>query len=562
MRLFNHLIIATSFSMLSPMVLAQVQPATKVKSKDVSAKALSSTPKIQESILRPHLDFLADDLLEGRGTGQRGGDLTVRYLETQAALIGLQSLFPKQAFPYRQSVKITGSLTLPDSHIEFQAKDKTFAPKIGPQILMANSDGREQVAIDAPMVFVGYGVSAPEENWDDYKGMDVKGKVVVMMVNDPQPTTKEPNRFAGEAMTYYGRWVYKYEEASRRGAAGVLLIHTNASAAYAWNVPQTSFSHERFSLAGGGNPMEGWWAEESIQSVLADVGLNLNDMRAKAERSDFIPSILPLQAKVQLHSSVRQVEQFNVIGVVPGSDPELKKEAIIYSAHWDHLGKVEEPGKPVKIWNGAVDNATGAAALLAMAQAAVNHPAKRSQIFLWPAAEEQMLIGSHAYVRNPAWPLAKTVADLNLDSMNFVGKTMDIGIAGSERSSLHESAQQVAKQMGLKIAKSVPDLGGAYYRADHFNFARNGIPAFSVGSAVFSGDGHFEFLGHEPHASEKKMKDFKMAYHTINDRYDASWDLSGMVQQTQFTLNLGYLIANDKKVPSWKKGDPYSLLKR
>jgi Zn-dependent M28 family amino/carboxypeptidase len=560
MRLIHSLIVASSLSILSLTVAAQVLSPTPSKAKKTSAEKLL-VPKVQESILRPHLAYLSDDLLEGRGTGQRGGDLTVRYLETQAALIGLQPLTQNQAFPYRLPVQIVGSLTLPDSHIEFQTAGKTYAPKAGTQILIANSNGREQVAFEAPLVFVGYGVNAPEESWDDYKGIDVKGKVLVMMVNDPQPTANEPTRFAGEAMTYYGRWVYKFEEASRRGAAGVLLIHTNASAAYGWNVPQASFSHERFSLAGGGNPMEGWWAEESIQSVFAEAGLNLNAMRAQAERRDFLPIPLSLQVKVRLRSAVRQVEQFNVIGLVPGTDPQLKKEAVVYSAHWDHLGKVEEAGKPVQIWNGAVDNATGTAALLAMAQAAVKHPAKRSQIFLWPAAEEQGLIGSLAYVRNPAWPLAKTVADLNLDSMNFVGKTKDIGIAGSERSSLFESAQQVAKQMNLKIAKSVPDLGGAYYRADHFNFARSGVPAFNVGSAVFSGDGHFEFSDHE-HASEKKMKGFKTSYHTVNDRYDANWDLSGMLQQAQFTLNLGYLIANDKQVPRWKKGDPYGLIKR
>jgi Zn-dependent M28 family amino/carboxypeptidase len=578
MQLTRSFILASSLSCLSLLAAAQDQlTSTSHAQQDANAQAPSPTsstkksirlptkkillPAVQESILRPHLAYLSDDLLEGRGTGQRGGDLTVRYLETQAALIGLSSLFPQQAFPYRHPVQIVGSMTLPDSHIEFQMAGKTFAPQLGVEILIANSNGREHVAFDAPLVFVGYGVSAPEEDWDDYKGIDVKGKVVVMMVNDPQPTATEPKRFGGAAMTYYGRWVYKYEEAARRGAAGVLLIHTTASAAYGWNVPQASFSHERFSLAGGGNPMEGWWAEASIQSVFAEAGLNLNVMRAQAERRDFLPIPLPFQAKVQLRSVVRQVEQFNIVGVVPGTDPELKEQAIVYSSHWDHLGKVEQPGKPAQIWNGAVDNATGAAALLAMAQVAVQHPAKRSQIFLWPAAEEQGLIGSLAYVRNPAWPLAQTVADLNLDSMNFVGKTKDVGIAGSERSSLFESAKHVATQMNLKIAKSVPDLGGAYYRADHFNFARAGVPAFSVGSAVFSGDGHFEFSEHATSA-ERKMKAFKSDYHTVNDRYDAAWDLTGMLQQAQFTLNLGYLIANDKALPRWKKGDPYGLIKR
>jgi len=240
----------------------------------------------------------------------------------------------------------------------------------------------------------------------------------------------------------------------------------------------------------------------------AAAGYDLDALRAKAEKRDFKPVAINALAHVKVSSQVRNIEQYNVIGMIPGTDPQLKHEAVIYSAHWDHLGKEENPNDPSKapkIWNGAVDNASGSAALLAMAQAAVLRPGKRSQLFFWPCAEEQGLIGSLAYVKNPAWPLAKTAADLNLDSMNFVSATRDIGIAGSERSSLYQSAQTVAKQMGLKIAPSVPDLGGAYFRADHFNFARAGVPAFNVGSAVFSGDGHFTFVAdeHEHHHEPK-----------------------------------------------------------
>jgi Zn-dependent M28 family amino/carboxypeptidase len=249
-----------------------------------------------------------------------------------------------------------------------------------------------------------------------------------------------------------------------------------------------------------------------------------------------------------------------VAGVVPGTDPKLKAEAVIYSAHWDHLGIDEQNGKPDHIWNGAIDNGSGTAALLAMAQAAVAHPAKRSQIFLWPCAEEQGLLGSLAYVRAPLWPLAKTAADLNLDSMNFVGRTRDIGVAGAERSSLYATAGQVAKQMGLTLAPPTPDLGGAYFRADHFSFAKAGVPAFNVGSAVFSGDGKFAF--EHAHGAEDKMRAFTKDYHQVSDQYDPSWDLSGMVQQAQFTLNLGYAVANAPALPSWKAGEAYGKVKR
>jgi Zn-dependent M28 family amino/carboxypeptidase len=385
-----------------------------------------------------------------------------------------------------------------------------------------------------------------------------------MMVNDPQPTADEPNRFAGKAYTYYGRWLYKFEEAARRGAAGVLLIHTTASASYPWSVPANGFSHERFHLKGAGNDFEGWLQEDTARELVGASGFDLDELRRRAERRDFQPVDLKVSARVEMRSVIRQVEQFNVVGIVPGTDPKLKEQAVVYSAHWDHLGideGVRRDDKTDHTWNGAIDNASGAAALLAMAAEAVKHPAKRAQVFLWPAAEEQGLLGSAAYVAQPAWPLDKTSADLNLDSMNFVGRTKDIGVAGAERSTLYETAGQVARQMGLKLAPTIPDLSGAYFRADHFNFAKAGIPAFNVGSAVFSGDGHFTFEKNQE-ANSAKLVAFKKDYHQVTDEYHADWDLSGMVQQAQFTLNLGYAVANAPAMASFKKGDAFARVKR
>ncbi|NRR32635.1 M28 family peptidase [Oxalobacteraceae bacterium] len=518
-------------------------------------------PLVTETPLRAHLSFLADDLFEGRGTGQRGGDLAVRYLETQAAVIGLR---PLAGGGYRQPVRIEGTRLLDGSSARFQAGASSITPVLGKDILIGTSSGKAELTVDGPLVFVGYGARAEEERWDDYKGVDMKGKVLVMMVNDPQPTAAEPNRFAGKSYTYYGRWLYKYEEAVRQGAAGVLLIHTTPSASYDWNVPATSFSHERFHLAGAGNPLEGWLTEDMARALFAAAGQDLDTLRARAETREFTPVDLGIRMHAQLRSAVRQVEQFNVAGIVPGTDPKLKAEAVVYSAHWDHLGMDEQGAagdRADHIWNGAIDNASGAAALLAMAAEAVRHPAKRSQVFLWPAAEEQGLLGSAAYVQQPAWPLKDTVADLNLDSMNFVGSTRDIGVAGAERSSLYASAGKVAKKMGLTLAPTIPDLSGAYFRADHFNFAKAGIPAFNVGSAVFSGDGHFEFVK-APAASAARLVAFKQDYHRVSDEYHADWDLSGMVQQAQFTLNLGYAIANDAARPRWNAGEAFGKVKR
>ncbi|RJG21610.1 M28 family peptidase [Massilia cavernae] len=523
-----------------------------------SHAAFAAQPVVKEAPLRAHLAFLADDLLEGRGTGQRGGELAVRYIETQAAIIGLK---PAVGKGYRQPVNIVGSRTLPSSSVTFEVGGKTMAPVLGKDIVYGNANDAAQTRFEAPVVFVGYGIDSPDDKWNDYEGMDVKGKVIVMMVNDPKPTAQEPNRFGGKSLTWYGRWIYKFEEAVRKGAAGVLLIHTTESASYPWSVPANGFGREQFHLAGKGNAMQGWLTEDMARSLFAAAGQDLDALRAKAEVRGFKPVALDIKARVALDSAHRKIEEFNVAGIVPGTDPKLKDQAVIYSSHWDHLGKVETPGQPDHIWNGAIDNASGSAALLAMAQAAVAKPAKRTQIFLWTAAEEQGLIGATGYTRNPIWPLAKTAADLNLDSLNFVGRTRDIGVAGSERSSLYESAGKVAKAMGLRLAPSVPDLGGAYFRADHFSFARAGIPAFNVGSAVFSGDGSFDFE-HDHSVSAAKMVGFTKHYHQVSDEYNPAWDLSGMVQQAQFTLNLGYEVANAPQMPTWKKGEAFGQVKR
>jgi Zn-dependent M28 family amino/carboxypeptidase len=523
--------------------------------------AQPTVPSVLEAPLRAHLSFLADDLLEGRGTGQRGGALTVRYLETQAAAIGLK---PVAGNSYRQKVDLVGQKTLPGSTLRFELEGRTLETAFGTDVVFANGNGQADTRLDVPMVFVGYGIDAPEEGWNDFQGTDVKGKLLVAMVNDPQPTAAAPRRFGGRSLTWYGRWAYKFEEALRQGAAGILLIHTTASSSYPWSVPVNSFTHEQFHLAGPGNALQGWISEDMARTLLGAAGEDLDALRNRAEAKGFRPVALRATAHARLGSAVRKVTEYNVAGIVPGSDPRLREEAVIYSAHWDHLGIEEGTGQgdqPDRIWNGAIDNGSGSAALLAMAQAAVARPARRTQIFLWPCAEEQGLLGSLAWVRTPLWPLAKTAADLNLDSMNFVGRTRDIGVPGAERSTLIDTSREVAQAMGLALAPAVPDLGGAYYRADHFSFARAGVPAFNVGSAVFSGDGSFAFT-HDPAGSGARMRAFTKDYHQVSDQYDPAWDLSGMVQQAQFTLNLGYAVANAAAMPAWKGGEAWGKVRR
>jgi len=503
---------------------------------------------VQEAPLRAHMAFLSSDALEGRGTGQRGGELTVTYLETQAAAVGLK---PGNGKSFRQPVKIAGVRSLPEkSNVGIVANGKAVPLQFGADWVWGPGDGKADHTLDAEMVFVGYGIVAPEEKWDDFKGMDVKGKVIVMMVNDPAPTAAEANRFNGAGLTYYGRWTYKLEEAARQGAAGVLLIHTDASASYGWSVVQNSWANaERFQLTEGkvGSGLQGWMTDDTARKVFAAAGQDLDKLRAAAEDKNFKPVALNARVKGEARAQVRSLEEFNVAGVVPGTDPKLKDEVVIYSAHWDHMGKQGTEGDT--IFNGAVDNASGTGALLAMAAEAVKNPAKRSQMFLWVGAEEQGLLGSAAYVAAPLWPIAKTAANLNLDSLNWVGLVKDVSVPGSERTELGAMAATVAKSMGLVIAPSKPDLGGGYFRSDHFSFAKAGVPAFSVGAG--------SSWVKDVEANNAKAKTYRAKYHQVGDEYDPSWDLSGMVQQAQFTLNLGRAVADAPKMPTWKAGDPF-----
>ena len=511
-------------------------------------QAASQTATVKEAPLRAHLAFLASDAVEGRGTGQRGGELTVTYLETQALAAGLK---PANGDSFRQPVKIAGVRALPQqSNVGIVAGGQKLPLTFGADWVWGPGDAKADHTLDAEMVFVGYGISAAEEGWDDFKGLDAKGKVLVMLVNDPAPTAAEPNRFNGAGLTYYGRWTYKLEEAARQGAAGVLLIHTDASASYGWSVVQNSWANaERFQLAEGelGAGMEGWMTDATARKLFAAAGQDLDKLRAAAEDKNFKPVALNARVKGEARAAVRTLNEYNVAGVVPGTDPKLKDEVVIYTAHWDHMGKQGSEGDTV--FNGAVDNASGTAALLAMAQEAVRNPAKRSQMFLWVAAEEQGLLGSAAYASKPLWPLEKTAANLNLDSLNFVGLAKDVNVPGSERTELGAMAAATAKKMGLQIAPAKPDLAGGYFRSDHFSFAKAGVPAFSVGA------GHSWVKDVE--ASNAKQKAYRARYHQVSDEYDPSWDLAGMVQQAQFTLNLGRAVADAPKMPAWKAGDAF-----
>ena len=511
-------------------------------------------PQVQEAPLRAHLAFLADDLLEGRGTGQRGAELTVRYLETQLQTLGLK---PARGSSYRQPANLLGLKTqVGRSTLSFLGGGACATPKFGTEIVYGAGVAQAEQNFEAPMVFVGYGIDAPEYRWDDYKGLDLHGKVLLMLVNEPAPTAEEPALFDGANLSRYGRWTTKFEMAARHGAAGVLLIHTTPSATYGWQVVRTGWDGERFSLAKDhlGTGVQGWVTEELARALAKQGGQELEALRERAQRRDFRPIPLDLHLKGTLVSEVRTVAQYNVAGVVPGTDPLLKDELVIYSAHWDHLGKgvapavdahAAEPGHETDtIYNGAVDNASGCAALLAMAQVALHAPARRSQMFLFVCAEEQGLLGSKAYAEDPLWPLARTAADLNLDSLNFVAPTRDIGLPFRERSTLGELGEAVAKAAGLAVAPTRPDTGGGYFRSDHYSFVQAGVPALSVG-------GGRDYIGTDVVALKAKAAAYGKRNPHVTDENDASWDLRGMVQQAQFTFDLGQAVANAATRPAF-----------
>ncbi len=505
---------------------------------------VSSGPTVHEAPIRAHIAFLSDDLLEGRGTGQRGGELAVKYLEAQLRALGLA---PAAGDGFLQRVDVLGvKLLTQQSRLVFRRPDGgEYSPAFADEVVYGAGNGMPDNALDAPVVFVGFGIDAPAERWDDYKGADCRGKLLVMMVNEPPPTPEEPGRFDGENLSYFGRWTYKFEEAARRGAAGVLLIHTDASATYGWPVARNGFQGEKFQLQDGPRltPFQGWIREDAARKLFALAGMNLDELRSQAQSREFRPVELDVRATGRLVSAVRSFPQYNVAGLLEGTDPALKHELVIYSAHWDHLGIQDG-----RIYNGAVDNGSALATLLAIAQASVGHPTRRSQMFLFTCGEEQGLLGSYAYVQHPLWPLARTVADLNLESLNWVGPSRDIEFLGGERSDLQQLGTETARAMGMVLRPSEPDVQGLYFRSDHFPFAKAGIPALSPG---FSLAGQRDYL-ENPDASRAKARTFLNRYHQESDDFDPSWDLRGMVQQGQFILNLGRRIADATARPKWK----------
>jgi len=517
---------------------------------------------INEATLKAHIKFLADDLLEGRGTGARGGELAAKYIASQLEAVGVKGAAPGGSF--FQPVSLVGVKADPATQLTISGPSDKETFKFADDFVAFTGAQTEEDDVDTDLIFVGYGINAPEQRWNDYKGdaSDYKDKILVMLVNDPPATTQEPNLFGGKALTYYGRWTYKYEEAARRGAAGAILLHTDQSAGYPWSVVRTSNGSWRFDIARTTTDptpylkIRSWVTDDAAHRLMKLAGQDLDALRVKAASRDFQPVKLGLKGKLNLKSEVKRVAAPNVVGVLEGSDARLKGEYVVYSAHWDHLG-IGAPNKDGDtIYNGALDNASGVACVLAIAETLARLPVaqrpRRSSLFLFPTAEEQGLLGAEWYSQHPVVPLANTAANVNLDSMNVLGVTHDFIPLGAERSTLKAVVDAVASEKGLQVSPDARPEQGSFFRSDHFPFAKVGVPSISLKEGN-------DYVGHTKEWGEQQFRAYNNAhYHQPSDEFRESWDFRGMIQEAEIALAIGMKVANAAQMPRFSDGDEFA----
>jgi Zn-dependent M28 family amino/carboxypeptidase len=509
-------------------------------------------PEISAEDFSQHVRVLASDEFEGRAPGSKGETLTVEYLQAQFQRLGLK---PGNGDSYFQTVPMVETTADPSTaaKVATDGAERTLA--FGSEMVIGTRSGQPAVSVkDSEMVFVGYGVNAPEANWNDYAGLDVKGKTVVVLVNDPGFHAGDASLFGGKRMTYYGRWTYKYEEAARQGAAAALIIHDDAGAGYGWDVVKNSWSGAQFDLPASTDPeprlpLQGWVTGDTAKALFEASGVKLDDLRAAAGKPGFKPVALKSRFSADLTSTIRNTESKNVLALLPGSTKP--DEAIIYMAHWDHLGK--HPGEGDQIYNGAIDNATGVAGVLEIAEQFVtqNPPPQRSILFALVTLEESGLLGSKYYVADPTIPLADTVGVINLDAMTVVGKTRDIVVTGFGASELEDILKPIAEQQSRVLHAESSVEKGFYYRSDHFNFAKAGVPALYAKSGldnVEKGEAFGTGISEEYGANR---------YHKPADEFDPNWDLGGVMQDLYALYGVGRELAGGDRWPNWYEGNEF-----
>jgi Zn-dependent M28 family amino/carboxypeptidase len=561
-----------AFMVLFTLILATVaivaqnssNAATPVSSPTTTPHIASLPPDAQQAMasidpekIRAHVKFLAHDLLEGRGTGQRGGDIAAEYIATEFSLYGVKPAGDNGS--YMQKVPMVGILTVDGTTF-------SLVPQKGAPLDLTNrtdyvamdETGQTSTDIDAPIVWIGYGIDAPEFNWNDYKDADVKGKVLLMIVNEPP--SDDAKFFNGKALTYYGRWTYKFEEAARKGAAGVMLIHKTEMASYGWEVVRNSWGGERSYLRNDSAPrlkVASWVQLEVARRLLQGCGKNLDEMMAAAQKPGFKAEPLPASLKAHITSKVRPFDSNNVVAMLTGSGPKLNEQAIVYSAHYDHLGIV--PGMPGdNIYNGANDNATGVGILLEIARAysTAKQAPSRSVYFVSVTAEEQGLRGSEYFGKHPPVPAKEISLDLNYDDVAPLGVPEEVQVAGAERTTFYPAVQKMAKQFGLTIVPDPNPNAGHYYRSDHFSLARVGVPSFSIGEGEL-------YKGHDRQWGVQKAKDFVANdYHHPSDEYHPEMDFAGDAVMARFGFALGWEAATQPAEVGWVPGDEFDKARK
>ncbi len=528
---------------------------------DISPEAIAIADRINTDALHGNLRFLADDLLEGRGPGSKGDLIAQLYLESQFQRMGLAPLASLKS--YRQPFPMLGLTSSPAKTWSIGSVGKRDAPiefQFFKDYIAVAGHPRAKIKInDAEIVFVGYGIQAPEYEWDDFKGKDLKGKILLMMNNDPESDAK---LFAGARRLYYGRWDYKFESAAKQGAAGAIIIHTTPSAGYPFKVIETSWTGEQFELQDSSGPrmdMKAWMTNDATAKLVERAGFNLDALRAQAESRDFQPVPLGISLSTTIDCEIREKSTANVLAVLPGSDEKLSSEYVLFMAHHDHIGiAIDRDEHGDNIYNGAIDNASGTAAMLAIAQAITESGLrpKRSLVFAAVGAEEQGLLGSKYFAQHPPVPNGKQSAVVNIDGINFLGATKDVNVIGFGKSSLDRLIRTVAEHQNRVVVPDTEPSKGYYYRSDQFSLAKVGVP----GVYLHSGN---VVLG-KPDGWGKQQLDAwtEKHYHQRSDEYDPSWDLSGAVVDVRLLFHVGWMAANADKMQSWTAGDEFEAARK
>ena len=513
----------------------------------------AAPPQFDEASLRATIKTLSSDAFGGRAPGSPGEQLTLDYLSTQFRQYGLA---PANGGSYLQEVPLKQITADPAAELDVSGGSAQLKFAYANDMVVSTPRPETTVSLKAsPLVFAGYGIVAPEYGWNDYAGLDVKGKTVVVLVNDPGHA--DPKLFDGNAMTYYGRWTYKYEEAARHGAAGILIVHDQGSAGYPWEVVRGSWTGPLEELPPGKTylpAVQGWISHDAAERLFAAAGMKFDDLAKAAAARGFKPVPLKLKADLTLHNSVKDIVSHNVVALVKGSThPE---DVVVYTAHWDHLGQRTGADGKTEIFHGAVDNGSGIAGLLEIARAMAAAKPQRSVLFMATTCEEQNLLGAEYYVEHPLFPLAHTVADLNMDVLDTYGRTRDLTVRGRFMSGVDDALISQAKDLGLTVSQDSQPEKGYYFRADHFQFAKAGVPAMSIALGT-------DYVGRPAGWGLQQQQTYTaQRYHKPADVYEAFWDLSGMQQQLQAMYLTGLALADSAGWPEWKSGSPFGKKRR